>query len=155
MNKKVYLIFLLFGISITVVGFYLIKNYLLQPKSSKVLVEQIKYLKKGTTTYTLVPIAELPKEKKQQKYDILEGKVSRIPMNTSDPNSPQITVIIDKNNEVVVLTNHPYVTAITKFYIDKEITLKGRWKKETIIYGRKYKNFWVEDYQLKLRGDKI
>ncbi|MFN3551447.1 MAG: hypothetical protein ACK4WJ_06545, partial [Endomicrobiia bacterium] len=67
----------------------------------------------------------------------------------SDPHSLQMTVLLDKNNEVISLTNAPYVNTLRNLYLDKDVRLKGKWRKDAIIYGRRYKCFWIEDFEIK------
>ncbi|MEM2507196.1 MAG: hypothetical protein QXF61_09170 [Nitrososphaeria archaeon] len=117
-------------------------------KKSKIIVKETKYLQRGTTIQIILPIAELPKQEKEKKLDTLEGTISSVPMDTANPESKKMTVIIDKNNEVTVITNHPYVVTLTKLYMNRKVLLKGYWKKDVVIYGRRYKNFWVEDHEL-------
>jgi len=131
--------------------------FLLTPKKmSKIIVEELKVIQKPSSTPTIVvPIASLPKQKKEKKFDIIEGKIELIPMDTSNPDSPKMTVLIEnKHNEIIVLTNHPYVTTLRKIYLNKNIKLKGFFRKNVVIYGREYKSFWIEDHELLKEGVK-
>lgn len=152
--KKIYNILILIVI-ILLCGFVFYS--IIKPKKmSKIIIKETKIkqlpsISTSTVKYEIFhPIASLPKKTKKTKYDKLEGKIISIPADTSNPNSPQITVLLKTdNNEVVLIKNAPYVAALKKLYFEKEVTLLGKWQKETTLYGRKYKSFWVEDYSLK------
>jgi hypothetical protein len=145
--KKLNFIFLPIIIIIAALTAYFI---LMPKKVSKILQKELKVIQKSSTTATIiVPIATVPKETKEKKYDVVEGKIDTIPMDTSNPNSPKMTVLTENtHNEVIVLTNVPYTTTLRKLYFEKEVRLKGFWRKNVVIYGREYKSFWIEDYEL-------
>jgi len=148
MKKK----FILLGIVLIIICILI--YYLSLPKKvSKIIVRELKTIHKpASTATTFIPIATLPKENKEKKFDILEGKIVSIPMDSYNPVSPRMACLLEeKDNEFIVLTNVLYTNTLKKLYIGKYVILKGIWRKDVVIYGKRYKSFWVEDYELSKR----
>ncbi len=148
---KKYIIISISLITLTIICFLFYRWFISNKKVSKVIVKELKTIQiSSTTSKIVVPIASLPKETKKEKYDEIEGEITLSPHNPEDPNSLKMTVLLDKkNNEIITLTNTAYVNTLRKFYLNKDVKLKGRWRKDSVIYGRRYKCFWVEDFEIK------
>ncbi|MCX5781687.1 MAG: hypothetical protein NT145_03140 [Elusimicrobia bacterium] len=123
---------------------------LVKPFSEKKHSEVIeKVVKKEGKVIARYKIAELPitEPKQKKELDVLEGKVVFIPNNPDDINS-KMMVAIQKGKETIVLTNLDYVRTLGYIYYDRTVHLKGRWQKDAVIFGRKYRSFRIEDITL-------
>ena len=116
---------------------------------SKILVGQTKVEKKAENRYVVrIPMATLPKPDIKKEYEILEGKVIQIPNNESDSSSLKMVVLLSQASEKIVLTNILFVHTLELLYLEKEVKLKGSWRKNAVIFGKEYKTFWIEDIDL-------
>jgi hypothetical protein len=120
-----------------------------QKQKSKIKLEKTVVEEKSKDKYIVhVPMAELPKAEPQKKYDVLEGRITAVPGNLKDPKSRKLIVLRDKDSNLVVLTNIPYVHTIAIEYAEKDVKLSGSWGKKAVIFGKEYKTFWIEDIDL-------
>ncbi len=116
-----------------------------EKKNTKIVEKIVKVSDKIVKKYK---IAELSNpEEKTNGQETIEGKVVIIPNNPKDIYS-KMMVAVKKDNEFIVTTNPEYVRTLGYLYFDKDVRLKGKWQKDAIIYGKKYKVFRVEDISL-------
>lgn len=116
-------------------------------KKNTYIVE--KTVKKNGKVIARYKIAELPPEQNQIKkqMDTLEGTVVIVPNNPPDINS-KMMVAIEKDKEIIAVTNPEYVRTLGYLYFGKKVSLKGYWQSNAIIFGRKYRSFRIEDISL-------
>jgi len=118
-------------------------------QSSRIVQKVVKVEGKVVAKYK---VAELPEEERTGKpFDTLDGKVVIIPNNPEDINS-RMMVAIKKDSEIIVVTNPEYVRTLGYLYFDRGVHLKGKWQKDAVIFGKKYRAFKVEDINLAKKG---
>ena len=139
-------IYLLAGTIAICIAVLIVMKPFSEKKTSYILEKTVKKDGKVIARYK---IAELPPEQNQRKKqkDNLEGTVVIVPNNPPDINS-RMMVAIEKDKEIIAVTNPEYVRTLGYLYFGKKVSLKGRWQNKAVIFGRKYRAFRVEDISL-------
>ncbi len=143
--KKVFTLLVIISLACAVILVFV------KPFSEKRHSEIIeKVVKKEGKVIARYRIAELPgaEPKQKKELDVLEGRVVFIPNNPDDVKS-KMMVAIQRDSENIILTNPDYVRTLEYIYFDRIVRLKGRWQKDAVIFGRRYRSFRVEDITLK------
>lgn len=121
---------------------------LLSGKKSRIIRSEAKTtVDKEGNVKTVLPEAALPKPEKPQEQDVLKGTVARMAVDPGSETERSIIVVYE-GKEPIVLANVQYVHTLEYFYLDKTVSLKGKWRKDAVVYGKPYRAFWVEDIKL-------
>lgn len=142
--RKVLPLILLIMIGAAVIIFFAMRSTP-EKKYSKIVEKNVEVGGKVVAKYKIAEISSRTRSGKEM--EAVMGKVVIVPNNPSDIYS-KMMVAIKNEKEIIVVTNPQFVRTLGYIYFDKKVSLKGRWQKDAIIFGRKYRCFRVEDIKL-------
>lgn len=143
-NKKLWFILVVVCLVLTL---WLIVNAKKEKKNSAIIraKTEVVTMKDGATAIK-IPLAKLPAQEKKKEYETITGKVA-LTANNPEAKDSSMRVSILIGTEIVTVSNSVYVNTLRDFYINKNVRLSGKWLEDAVIYGKRYRVFWIENIE--------
>jgi hypothetical protein len=118
-----------------------------EKKNSEIITAKTEVINmKDGKTVVKIPLAKLPAAEKKKEYETITGKVVLAANNPeAKDSSMRVSVLI--GTEMIAVSNSVYVNTLRDFYVNKNVRLSGKWIEDAVIYGKKYRVFWIENVE--------